>query len=94
MSKFDNAKDSILFKSGWKTWENTRMRLEIHSYDKKEPRVQITRQRRNDEDSDWGYTKPGRMDYEEAKFVGKILRKKVIPWLEEYFSKHGTGKKK
>lgn len=94
MASWDDEKDILVQKFKQKTFGFTRLRVTANSYNDGEPKIQVARQRRKDEDADWVFTKLGRLDYAEAKWLGKILRKQVTPWFEEYFAKHGTGKSK
>jgi hypothetical protein len=95
MAGWDPKKDEVVQKFKQKTFGLTRLQLAAHSYDGGEPRLQITRQIRKDEDSeDWKFVKLGRLDYLEAVWLGKAIRKVVKPWFEDYFDKHGTGKRK
>ena len=95
MAGWDSSKDEVVQTFCQKTFGLSRLQLDARSYDGGEPRVQITRQIRKDEDSDdWKFVKMGRLDYREAAWLGKALRKRVKPWFEDYFAKHGTGKRK
>ena len=83
--EFKADKDKELKKFRQKTFGLTRLRLTAHSYDGKQPKIQITRQRRNSEDesAEWKFSKLGRLDYEEVAWLGKVIRKEIVPWLKD-----------
>lgn len=86
--EFKSEKDNELKKFKQKTFGLSRLRLTAHSYDGKQPKIQITRQRRNSEDDDaeWKFSKLGRLDYHEIKWLGSVIRKQIIPWFEDHLA--------
>ena len=87
---FNAEKDKMVQKFKKKTWGLTRLIVTAQSYGEGEPKIQITRQRRRNEDEeDWKFSKTGRFNWEEIRWLAKVLKKAVVPWYEDYFAKHG-----
>jgi len=90
MAGYSSDRDKQLQSFKRKTWGLTRLQVTAHSYNSKEPKIQITRQIRSDEETEeWTFMRLGRLDAQEIKWLAKIFRKEVLPWFDEFFAKRG-----
>jgi len=82
---YDSSKDKTIKKFPQKTFGLTRIRLTVHQYgDKGDAKLQITRMRRSDEESDeWQFVKLGRLTTEEVAWIAKKLPK-VAKWMRHF----------
>lgn len=81
---YDQSKDKMIKKFKQKTFGLVRLRLTAHQYGDGDAKLQITRLRRNDEESeDWKFTKLGRLNADEVTWISKRL-KEIAKWMKAF----------
>lgn len=71
---FDKSLDKELFGETIE-FETTRVRVSVFSYNDGTPKLQISRENRNQESGDWTFSKLGRMVKEEVEKVLPLMEK-------------------
>ncbi|MFT4261123.1 MAG: hypothetical protein ACMXX9_01695 [Candidatus Woesearchaeota archaeon] len=71
---FDKSLDKEVF-GETAEFEISRIRVSVYSYNNGTPKLQLSRENRNQESGDWIYSKLGRLTKEEAKAIHPLIEK-------------------
>ena len=58
-------------------FETTKITVSVHSYNDAEPKLQISRENRNQTTGDWRFAKVGRLTKEEVEAVLPLINKAI-----------------
>ena len=71
---YDKSLDKELFSEEIE-FEITKVRVSVHSYNDGTPKMQLSRENRNQNTGDWSFSKLGRLTKEEAEKLIPLMQK-------------------